>query len=196
MKQPTVPNTSPMGLGPKDWQRWLLGIVAGTMFMAAAFYMFFYQDERPNLPMPADYISEATLFFGAKDGKSLAIEKRALTLSNMDGKEEQVRALVSELLIGSKEGFSPILPVGSKLIGVTIEGSVANIDISSALVEKHWGGSSAEILTVYGVVNTITVNVDEIKKVQFLVDGEIVKTIAGHIRIELPLDPDLSMVKN
>ena len=47
-----------------------------------------------------------------------------------------------------------------------------------------------ELLTVYAIVNAVTANLPGVQRVQILVDGREVDTIAGHIDVRRPLERD------
>jgi len=55
-------------------------------------------------------------------------------------------------------------------------------------------GTSAEIETIYAVVDSLAYNLKSIKKVCLLVDGEERETLAGHIAIDRPILPDFSLI--
>jgi len=82
-----------------------------------------------------------------------------------------------------------IIPRGTKLLGVRIEGSTAYLNINSAISLNHPGGTSTEMQTIYSIVNSITLNYPAIKRVQLLIDGKRQKTLAGHIDISVPIGP-------
>jgi hypothetical protein len=52
------------------------------------------------------------------------------------------------------------------------------------------------LLTVYAIVNAVTTNLPAVQRVQILVDGKEVDTIAGHIDVRRPLTGDLSRVRD
>ena len=62
------------------------------------------------------------------------------------------------------------------------------------ITENHWGGSRAEELTVYSIVNTLT-DVPGIKEVQILIEGLVSSTIAGHIILDKPLSPNFDIIE-
>jgi hypothetical protein len=72
----------------------------------------------------------------------------------------------------------------------------AFVDLSAAISQEHPGGSTAELLTVYTVVNAITVNLPAIQRVQILVDGKSVDTIAGHVDVRRPLQKNDTVIQN
>ena len=59
---------------------------------------------------------------------------------------------------------------------------------------KHPGGSLDEIFTVYTIVNALTVNLPAMTRVQILVDGKEVDTLAGHVDLRHPLAKSLEWV--
>ena len=60
------------------------------------------------------------------------------------------------------------------------------MDFSRDLVRHFTGGSTGEEMLVGSVVNTMT-GFSEIRKVQILIDGEKVETLAGHMDLSAPL---------
>ena len=74
--------------------------------------------------------------------------------------------------------------------GVTVEDGVAYVDICSEDLTQ--GGSMEETLFISQVVETLVNSFDEIEKVQFMVDGEIVETLMGHCYVAEPLEKGFS----
>jgi len=70
----------------------------------------------------------------------------------------------------------------------------AFVDLSGEITAKHPGGSLDEIFTVYTIVNALTVNLPAITRVQILVDGKEVDTLAGHVDLRHPLAKSLDWV--
>jgi hypothetical protein len=64
----------------------------------------------------------------------------------------------------------------------------AYVDFSEALSQTHPGGPWAEMLTLRSIMQTLVANVPEIKRMQILIEGREVETLAGHIDIRRPLD--------
>jgi hypothetical protein len=56
------------------------------------------------------------------------------------------------------------------------------------------GGSAEEIYTVYAIVNSVALNIPEIRRVGILVEGQPVETLNGHLDLRHPLPPNLSIV--
>ena len=80
------------------------------------------------------------------------------------------------------------IPAGTTLRALFItEGGEAYVDLSRELAAAHPGGSMNELLTVYTIVNALTVNLPAVTSVQLLVDGKEVETLAGHVDLRRPL---------
>ena len=72
----------------------------------------------------------------------------------------------------------------------------AFVDLSPEVSTKHSGGSSTELLTVYAIVNAVAANLPTIQRVQILIDGREVDTLAGHVDLRRPLERDFSLVRD
>lgn len=96
-----------------------------------------------------------------------------------------VRALIEE----TPPNFRNTIPRGTELNEVYIDSQqTAYLDFSSHLTDGHIGGTTAEVLTVTAILKTVfDAFPEEIKQVQILIDGEQVKTIAGHLNLSQPL---------
>jgi spore germination protein GerM len=71
----------------------------------------------------------------------------------------------------------------------------AFIDLGGETLTRGWGtGSHEELLAIYGVVQTVTANFPEAKRVRILVNGEPAETLAGHINVARSLGPVPSLV--
>jgi spore germination protein GerM len=133
------------------------------------------------------------LFFQAVDRPGLVIEERAVALA--PDLSQQVRTVVEELARGSRIGLQSTLPADTRVLEafVTSRG-VAYVDLSKEVAQGHPGGSEAELLTVYSVVNSLTANFPAVKRVQILVDDHPTSTLAGHVDLTRPLPADLTFL--
>jgi len=141
----------------------------------------------PGLTTPAG--REVTLYFADPRWTRLVPEIRRLPvgLDNV----ESLRALVQALAEGPREGGAPVLPATARLRGAYLgEDGLAIIDFEAELSTFEPGGASGELLTVYSVVHTLAENVPGIRSVQILVNGGERSTLAGHVKISEPLEPD------
>ena len=67
------------------------------------------------------------------------------------------------------------------------------MSFSHHLRSNHPGGSRAEMLTVYGIVNSLT-EIAGIERVQILIEYEQIDTLTGHIDLGKPLERDYSLL--
>jgi hypothetical protein len=129
----------------------------------------------------------ATLCFGDERGEFLIREHRIITCGQTPDKKAE--ALLQALLKGPLTKGTRTVPQQTQLRGVAFDKGILTADFSPDLKTQHPGGSASEILTVYSVVNTLTMNIPEIKQVRLLVDGKKIDSIAGHIDCRQPISP-------
>lgn len=130
-----------------------------------------------------------TLFF-ASEGRWLVRESR-----DIDPCESDIFCLKStleELLNGPVGDFDETVPDGTGVDSVNIEGKVATIELNKSFSDAMVSGSSAEMLAVYSVVNTVTVNFPQIESVKLNVGGNK-NIILNHLDLSEPLRPDYSL---
>jgi spore germination protein GerM len=131
----------------------------------------------------------ATLFYVSDDGMQLTPMQREVPFAAATA--DQARAIVEAQLALASPLVSAI-PPDTKLRDVFItERGDAFVDLSGEVSSRHSGGSLDEIFTVYTIVDALTVNLPAIKRVQILVDGKEVDTLAGHVDLRHPLAKSL-----
>jgi germination protein M len=134
------------------------------------------------------------LYFSDEDEEYLIGEKKRIT--KKDRVEEEAKELVAELIRGPKGKLIPTLPSQTRLLSLRIdEEGLAKVSFSKAFTTDHPGGSSAEIMTVYSIVNSLTTNFPQIKRVQILVDGKEIESIAGHLSLKRPVASKADLIK-
>jgi spore germination protein GerM len=112
-----------------------------------------------------------------------------------DGVVAQGRQILITQLGPPPSPYISAIPAGTALRAfyVTDKGD-AFVDLSG-ISAGHPGGSLTELLTVYAIVNAVTANLPAVQRVQILVEGKEVDTIAGHVDIRRPLARDTSLVR-
>lgn len=134
----------------------------------------------------------ATLYYVSDDGMALVPAQREVPFGATV--VEQARAIIEAQIAGAPPLVSAV-PVETTLRDVFItERGDAFIDLSSDIVAKHPGGSLDEIFTIYTLVNALTVNLPAITRVQILIDGKEVDTLAGHVDLRHPLSKNMEWV--
>ena len=180
----------------------LLLIVLGIGFVLA----FYFRQEILNTLKPRETKKSVpetknvperrniVLYFSDEEGEYLLEEKREIL--RKESMREEAREVVEELTRGPKKKLIPTLPAQTKVLALNIdEGGVARVSFNGALTRYHPGGSSAEIMTVYSVVNSLAINFPEIKKVQILIEGREIDSITGHLSLSNPISPNPGLVK-
>lgn len=137
---------------------------------------------------------EIVLYFSDSEGEYLVGEKREIPKKNKF--KEEAKEAILELIRGPKGKLVPTLPPRTKLLTLQISNEgLAKVNFSLALSKDHPGGSSGEVMTLYSIVNSLSLNFPQIKKVQILIDGKPVETITGHLSLKQPVSPKPDLIK-
>jgi hypothetical protein len=132
---------------------------------------------------------DATLLFGATNGQGLAREKRKVRQRDTD--LDQIKEVIDTLIDGPHGVLVRTIPDGAKVNSAyLLPDNTLVLDFSRELQTLHTGGTTGEILTVYSIVNTMTMNFKDVERVQILIDGDEIDTLAGHLDLEQPFTRD------
>ncbi len=148
-------------------------------------------DAEPEEGVPDVPLEETiALYFTNGQAEKLVRETRQVVVEDQD-----INVLILEELIRGPQNpdMGRTIPEDTRVNSVEVDEGLALADFSEELRSSHWGGSTGEILTVYSVVNTLAERPD-IQQVQFLIDGETIETLTGHIELSEPVEPDLGWV--
>lgn len=136
----------------------------------------------------------ATLYYVSDDGMSLVGVKREVPFG--ESVAEQARRIVEAQLAPPAAPFASAVPAGTTLRDLFLtERGDAFVDLSAEVTARHTGGAIDELFTVYTIVDALTVNLPAITRVQILVNGKEVDTIAGHVDLRHPLQKNLKWVQ-
>jgi Sporulation and spore germination len=137
----------------------------------------------------------ATLYFVSDDGLALVGMQREVPLG--EPVLEQARRIVEAQLQQPPPPLASAVPIGTTLRALYItDKAEAFVDLSGEARTKHTGGALDELFTIYAVVNALTVNLPAIERVQILLDGKEVDTLAGHVDLRHPLQKNLKWVRS
>ena len=132
-----------------------------------------------------------TLYFGDENADHLVPERRTIDISAGDTME---KIIVQELLKGPTEaGTIRTIPTEAKLLSIETKDNVCFVNFSKEFVAKHSGGSSAEQLTIFSIVNSLT-ELGTIDMVQFLIEGEKRETFI-HMTFNEPIVRNSTIIK-
>jgi hypothetical protein len=146
----------------------------------------------------------ATLYYVSEDGMSLVGVQREVPFG--EPVAEQARWIVQAQLGAAPEPLAAAVPAGTTLRAVYVTerecGAAAAscqrdafVDLSADARTKHTGGALDELFTIYAIVDAVTVNLPVISRVQILVEGKEVDTLAGHVDLRHPLEKNLQWVR-
>lgn len=137
---------------------------------------------------------EVSLFFQEADSEYLGAERRKIFLTTSVA--DQAKQIVVELINGPQEpGLLPTLPPQTSLRGLYLDRrGAAYVDLSSEAADLHPGGTGEEIATIYSLVDSLTFNLPEIKRVRILINGEERETLKNHLDLRRDYRKDMSIV--
>lgn len=132
------------------------------------------------------HLIEHQVYFLDDRTVSLVPERRQYNTKN---KQERPEWVLNQLIKGPKRReLQPTIPKGTKLLSVSIEDRVAHVNFSKEFKSKHPGGLTHEAQTIDSVFLTLTQPMlGHIKKVQFLVEGEKLRSFAGYADFDEPI---------
>ena len=175
------------------------GVIVVAVFIAGILTAPLLQEKAYQLKKwitkpPPPEMKIVKLYFSESDGKYLVGEERKIVAPS-DMKKE-AKLILEELIKGPhNSSLSPTLPLQTEVRAVYTRDNCLYVDFSSSLRDKHSGGSTGELLTIYSIVNTLLDNFPSQSYVQILIQGMPAETLAGHIDIRNPLSKNLDMVK-
>jgi spore germination protein GerM len=146
------------------------------------------------VPVTAERKITATLYYVSDDGAELVGVQREVPFG--EPVLEQARRIIEAQIGPPAPPLASAVPSGTTLrsLYLTDKGE-AFVDMSGEMRAKHPGGALDELLTVYTIVNVLTVNLPAIQRVQILIDGRETDTLAGHVDLRHPLQKQLKWVK-
>ncbi|WP_305043131.1 GerMN domain-containing protein [Geoalkalibacter sp.] len=173
---------------------WVLGLLGLLVVIAVAAFWVGTARRAPvppapvEGPAPAPSLREVVLYFADLRGEYLVAEHREMADCPFD--EPCVRALVEALIQGPRTDLVPVLPAQTQVLGVFFEGETVTLDLSRDLVTRHPGGSISELLSIYGLANTLAANFPQLRQVRILVAGQVVESLKGHVDLRAPIPAD------
>jgi len=144
----------------------------------------------PNSPGSNQETMRITIYHATKDAMYLIPEVHSVP------KNDHPAKTALELLINGTKNpeLVSVVPPGTKLNSIRIKDHIAYVNFNDKIIKNHSGGSAGETLLVGAIVNTLT-EFPEIEKVQLLVEGKKIDTIAGHLDTSEPLSRSEKIIK-
>jgi len=121
----------------------------------------------------------------------LAAEPRNIALP--ESSAGAIPVVVRELMKGPAAGsqLGRLFPADTVVRATyLLPGGTVIVDLGGNTLTRGWGtGSHQELMSVYSLVQTLTANFAEARRVRVLVNGTPAETLAGHISLAKSLGP-------
>lgn len=163
----------------------------------------FYKPNQDNSILrhinPNDFLTQKQrlivhLYFADKENSHLIAENRNLPYT--DNVLKLGKEIILNIIKGPKADLMRTIPSGTRLNAFYIaDNQTAYVDLSEKIKENHPGGVKTERLTIYSIVNSLILNIPEIKAVKILIGGREALTLAGHFDIRYPFNSNMLLVR-
>jgi len=134
-------------------------------------------------------VRPVTLFF---EGPDMLLVRETRNVALPENPAGALSVVARELLKGSANAGVPhIFPRDTVVrAAFLLPDGTAFVDLGGPTLTQGWAtGSHEELMAIYSVVQTVTADFPEAKRVRILVDGEPAETLAGHVNLEHALTP-------
>lgn len=166
----------------KSWLALLVVVVLASMTLAGCTPRASGETPKdPIFPVPSKDTVTVDLYFADDQAMEVLPERREVEVASDPAQRLSLEELVvTELLKGPEDPLlNKTFPAEAKVLSVQVTDGLALANFSKELVTKHGGGSTGEMMTILSLVNSLTV-LPNIDRVQILVEGKKVETLAGH----------------
>lgn len=134
-----------------------------------------------------------TLYFPSFADGNLVSETRSLKLSSDNIKA--IRKVLLALIEGSHQGHGSALSPSTTIRAVFLApDGTAIVDFSQEALADFQPGIESESLAIYSIVDSLCANIAQVKEVKFLVQGQEVQTLDGHIDLTGSFAPEPSLI--
>lgn len=123
-------------------------------------------------------------------GMLLAPETRNIALP--ESAAAAMPVVVRELMKGpARPPLGRLFPADTVVRGAyLLPGGTAIVDLGGPTLSQGWGtGSHDELMSVYSLVQSLTANFPEARRVRILVNGTPAETLGGHVSLARSLTP-------
>src|SRR5438477_1748029 len=137
---------------------------------------------------------QVNLYFPSDEDGSLVEETRSIAWSANDA--DRIRSVLLALIEGSRSGRARSLPASADVRAVFLASDgTAYLDFSNNAIGLPAPGIGSETLAVYSIVDSLATNVPAVTQVRFLIQGQEVETLDGHVDLTAAFAPDPNLVK-
>lgn len=143
-----------------------------------------------TVPLPGN--QNITLYFIKSTPTEFYLAREDRLIKSATG-TQLIEAALKELISGPKtQGLLAVLPKDTRVLSVKLDKDLATVNFSKE-IQKLGTGARGEALAVSAIANTLT-DLGNVTRVQILVEGKIVESLAGHVDIRNPVRRDLTVI--
>jgi hypothetical protein len=139
-------------------------------------------------------VRPVTLFF---EGPEMLLVRETRNVGLPENPAGALSLVARELLKGSSNAGVPHIFPRDTIVRATflLPDGTAFVDLGGPTLEQGWGtGSHEELMAVYSVVQTVTTNFPEAKRVRILINDAPAETLAGHVNLSRALLPSATYI--
>ena len=142
--------------------------------------------EPPQVVKPAVQNQKISvkLYYPDAAGINLVGVKRNIEIKN--DADKYLAAVQLLMKLPEEKDLTTIFPKNAKVNDIKVENGTAFVDLDKNITKSFAGGSTGEELLVNSVVKTLT-EFKEVKQVRFLLDGQEIETLSGHMDLSTPI---------
>ncbi|HJQ40157.1 MAG TPA: GerMN domain-containing protein [Thermoanaerobaculia bacterium] len=126
------------------------------------------------------------------ESEQLALVSETRNIALPESPAAAMPVVVRELMKG------PATPAGQRLFpadtvvrgAYLLPGGTVIVDLGGSTLTQGWGaGSHHELMAAYSLVQTVTANFADARRVRFVINGAPAETLAGHVSLAKSLGP-------
>ena len=142
---------------------------------------------------PPDPEQEVRVYYIARDGM---LSPQSRLLRGAAGEAARLHQIVRELQAPPSTGLlaSP-LAGGVEVRGVYLLDGIIYLDLSQTFTRPEEPTPLGERLAIYSLENSFMLNLQSLRGVQILIEGQLAQSAWGWLDISTPLGPDLSLIR-
>ena len=143
------------------------------------------EEKSSAIDNPAKESMTVKVYYPDDSGMKLVEVEREIVID--DSTDKYTAAIETLLEDPNEDNLTTIFPKNAAIRSVIVEGDLAIVDFDGSFLKNFVGGSTGEEFLIGSVVDTLT-NFPEVKRVKFLVDGQEIETLSGHMDLSTPLE--------
>lgn len=182
------------------WRNWLIALVGLIVLFSAIYFPILRRrvKKQAQTPQPSEEqvrqeLSQASennasqprvkaKLFWAEDENATSLAPVTVELPLSDDPAMRAKQVLTTLIAGPVDSEQKTLPADAVLLAFYLLPDGTGIaDFSEALATSTPSGVQSEQLAVDSITRTLQANVPQVKRLKFLIHGQQVETLAGHV---------------